>query len=33
DDLTMFADYRIPQVLSHKGLLIYSSKLKERFKT
>jgi len=26
----MFADYRVPQVLSHDGILVYSSELKER---
>ena len=30
DHLTMFADYRVPQVLSHEGVLIYSSELKSR---
>ncbi|CAF1933450.1 unnamed protein product [Rotaria magnacalcarata] len=30
DGLTMFADYRIPQVLSHEGVLIYSNELKCR---
>lgn len=30
DHLTMFADYRVPQVLSHDGILVYSSELKER---
>ena len=28
----MFADYRVPQVLCHEGLLVYSSRLKERLK-
>ncbi len=26
----MFADYRVPQVLSHEGVLVYSSELKDR---
>ena len=26
----MFADYRVPQVLCHEGLLVYSSRLRER---
>ena len=26
----MFADYRLPQVLSHEGVLVYSSELKCR---
>jgi hypothetical protein len=26
----MFADYRVPQVLSHEGVLVYSSQLKNR---
>jgi hypothetical protein len=26
----MFADYRVPQVLSHEGVLVYSSELKSR---
>ncbi|UJR29724.1 hypothetical protein I4U23_017273 [Adineta vaga] len=30
DRLTMFADYRVPQVLAHEGVLVYSSKLKHR---
>ncbi|UJR30742.1 hypothetical protein I4U23_018262 [Adineta vaga] len=30
DRLTMFADYRVPQVLAHEGVLIYSSELKNR---
>ncbi|CAF4934056.1 unnamed protein product, partial [Rotaria magnacalcarata] len=30
DGLTMFADYRVPQVLSHEGVLIYSNELKCR---
>jgi len=29
DGLTMFADYRVPQVLAHDGVLIYSKQLKE----
>lgn len=28
DQLTCFADYRIPQILRHKGVLVYSDKLK-----
>ncbi|CAF5158618.1 unnamed protein product, partial [Rotaria sp. Silwood1] len=32
DDLTMLADYYVPQILSHKRILIYSSKLKEDLK-
>ncbi|CAF1491616.1 unnamed protein product, partial [Rotaria sordida] len=28
DGLTMFVDYRVPQMLSHKGVLVYSSALK-----
>jgi len=30
DGLTMFADYRVPQVLSHEGVLVYSPQLKDR---
>ncbi|CAF1069224.1 unnamed protein product [Rotaria sordida] len=30
DGLTMFADYRVPQVLSHEGVLVYSNELKRR---
>jgi len=30
DGLTMFADYRVPQVLSHEGVLVYSPELKTR---
>jgi len=30
DGLTMFADYRVPQVLSHDGVLMYSPELKKR---
>ena len=26
----MFADYRVPQVLAHEGILVYSSSLKKR---
>lgn len=28
----MFADYRVPQVLHHHGILVYSSKLEERLR-
>lgn len=30
DHLTMFADYRVPQVLCHEGILLYSSSLRDR---
>ncbi|CAF1691411.1 unnamed protein product, partial [Adineta ricciae] len=30
DRLTMFADYRVPQVLAHEGVLVYSPELKGR---
>ena len=26
----MFADYRVPQVLAHEGVLVYSSELQDR---
>jgi len=29
-DLTMFADYRVPQILYHMGVIEYSSELKKR---
>jgi len=30
DGITMFADYRVPQVLSHEGVLVYAPQLKHR---
>jgi len=32
DKLTMFADYRVPQVLAYKGVLVYSEELEEILK-
>lgn len=29
EELTCFADYRIPQILAHEGVLVYSQELKE----
>jgi hypothetical protein len=29
DELTMFADYRVPQILRHIGVLVYSQPLAE----
>lgn len=29
EELTCFADYRIPQILAHEGVLVYSQELKD----